>query len=123
MQFNFLTSQIVVFNTRRQISHPRELAKVIPTLSAGSIFYHVIDARRRTVDGMDDIRAWIAGFGSAFGDQYRDLCDQLGDVDPFFSSLTELRDDLAAILDDRLPALERALDAAGVPWTTGRLLR
>lgn len=34
--------------------------------------------------------------------------------------LDELRPAITALLDDRLPALKRQLDAAGLPWTTGR---
>ncbi len=34
-----------------------------------------------------------------------------------------VREDLSVILDDELPALESALDEAGVPWTTGRKMR
>ncbi|MEN8006199.1 MAG: glycosyl hydrolase [Candidatus Krumholzibacteriota bacterium] len=33
------------------------------------------------------------------------------------------RKDLTVILDEELPALESALDAAGVPWTSGRRMR
>ncbi|MCK4306155.1 MAG: hypothetical protein KAY24_18085 [Candidatus Eisenbacteria sp.] len=98
MQFNFLTSQIVVFDTHKEISDPKQLVTAIPSMSAGSIFYHVIDARRRTVDSVDDVRAWLCGYGSQFGDTYRDLSEQMAGVDPFFSTLTELRDELAALL-------------------------
>jgi hypothetical protein len=34
--------------------------------------------------------------------------------------LAELRERLQKVLDDELPALEKKLDAAGVPWTPGR---
>jgi hypothetical protein len=32
----------------------------------------------------------------------------------------EIRNELDRLIDAELPALERALDAAGVPWTPGR---
>ncbi|MFC1573105.1 DUF5752 family protein [Candidatus Eisenbacteria bacterium] len=47
---------------------------------------------------MDDFRSWLSGFGSTFGDAYRDLSEQIGDVDPFFSTLPELREELTTLL-------------------------
>jgi len=100
MQFNFLTSQIVVFDTHRIITDPSDLVQAVPAMSASSIFYHLIDARRRTLDGIDDFRSWLSGYGSPFGDRYQDLSEQIADIDPFFSSLSELRGELAAILSN-----------------------
>jgi hypothetical protein len=34
--------------------------------------------------------------------------------------LTELQAELDQLMGEDLPALERRLDAAGVPWTSGR---
>ncbi len=95
-EFNFITSQIVVFDTNRRIVEPKELADAIPTLSVGSIFYHFIDARRRTPGAVDDFRAWLWGFGET----YADLCVELATVDPYFPTLTELRGELAVLFKD-----------------------
>ena len=95
-EFHFITSQIVVFDTRRVIKRPRELVTVVPSMSRSSIFYHFIDARRRTFGNIDDFRSWLYGFE----DRFRDLCDLLGSVDPYFGTLTELRDQLAGIFSD-----------------------
>jgi hypothetical protein len=38
------------------------------------------------------------------------------------AELAKLKDRLAAIVEERLPAVERRLDEAGVPWTPGRPL-
>jgi hypothetical protein len=92
-QFHFITSQIVVFNTQKVITDPDELTTAVPTMTPSSIFYHFIDARRRTFGNIDDFRAWLYGFE----DRHVDLCDILGTVDPFFFSLTELRNRLTAI--------------------------
>jgi hypothetical protein len=93
-QFNFTNSEIVVFDTNRVIEEPEELVPLVAQLSPSSIFYHVIDARRRTPDSIDDFRAWLYGFG----DLHRDLCDRIAGLDPFFPTLTELRDSLASLL-------------------------
>ena len=95
-QFQFIHGQTVVFDTHRRFEHPRDLAAAIPTLSVGSIYYHVIDARRREPQGSDDFRAWLG----LFGEQYADLIQQLADLDPYFVMLTELRDQLSRIFSD-----------------------
>ena len=91
--FGFIRSQIVIFDTYRRLIEPKELASVVPTLSGGSIFYHFIDARRRTDERIDDFRAWLKGFGNT----YNDLCDMLAAVDPYFTTLVELRKTLSKI--------------------------
>jgi len=78
------------------VERPRELASVLPHLSVSSIFYHFVDARRRMGGHTDDFRIWLA----AFGDPYDTLCERLGNVDPYFASLGELRDQLAAVLTE-----------------------
>lgn len=93
-QFAFITSQIVVFDTNKRISRPEELSDALQNMSPSSVFYHFIDARRRTPEGCDDFRAWIRGFG----DVYDDLCDSIGAVDPYFPTLSELRAQLIMIL-------------------------
>jgi hypothetical protein len=95
-QFHFITSQIVVFDTHKTIEKPSQLVTAIPSMTASSIFYHFIDARRRTFGNMDDFRAWLYGFE----DRYTDLCHTLSTIDPFFLSLSELRDQLTILFTD-----------------------
>jgi len=90
-QFNFLTSQIVVFDTKKRLSVPRDLVEALPGMSRSSVFYHFIDARRRHPEGWDDFRVWLTD--RINGNQ--GLCQALADIDPFFSTLVELRDQLA----------------------------
>jgi hypothetical protein len=90
-QYQFIRSQIVVFSTDRSAQTPEELAAIIPELPASSVFYHFIDARQRLPDGGDDFRAWL----SAWGGRYADLQTQLAAIDPYFTSLYELRDQVA----------------------------
>ncbi len=92
--FHFLRSQIVVFDTGRRIEDPKELPSLVPDLSQGSIFYHFIDARRRTPERCDDFSAWLA----AFGEEYEDLRRSILAIDPYFSSLKDLRHILTDIL-------------------------
>ncbi len=92
-QFHFRRCQTVVFDTELRIREPHSLAEAIPALSLGSIYYHVIDARRREPVRADDFRAWLAQFGP----RYEPLCARLSAVDPYFSSLAELRAEIGAI--------------------------
>ncbi len=85
--FYFLRSQIVVFDTGKRADSVEELAELMPELSAGSVFYHVIDARRRSPVGCDDFSAWLVGLG----EEYAPLCHSLAEIDPYFGSLTDLR--------------------------------
>ncbi len=97
-KFYFLRSQIVVFDTGRCLHQPADLLAVIPTMSLGSVFYHFIDARRRTEENCDDFSAWLTGWG----EEYADLRGQLTAVDPFFSSLNELRWRVEQLMKNRL---------------------
>jgi hypothetical protein len=97
-QFAFIRSQIVIFNTHRKLSHPRELTKATAAMSLGSIFFHVIDARSRTPDRVDDFRAWLGDLGP----RYDDLCRDLGAVDPYLNTLANLRTDLSLIFRKHL---------------------
>lgn len=92
-QFSFIRSQIVVFDTHRRIEDPAALAEGIPSSSTSSVFYHFIDARRRTPEGRDDYSTWLQGFG----DTYEGLIARLADIDPYFVSLSELRSQLSEV--------------------------
>jgi len=92
-QFNFVRSQVVVFDTSARISTPQELSQALPGMSVGSIFFHFIDARRRSSNNMDDFRNWLMQNFSG----HDELSRRLAQVDPFFSSLIELRDHLKEV--------------------------
>ena len=93
LQFHFIRSQIVVFDTSSRIERPEDLRYAVSKMPVGCIFYHFIDARRRTSIGLDDFRAWLEGFG----DTYEELRGLLASVDPYFVTLKELRGQLAGI--------------------------
>jgi hypothetical protein len=88
-QFHFLQSQIVVFDTGLRFQHPSEIVDELPNFSTGSIFYHFIDARSRTPERHDDFTSWLKGYEIEI--EYDELCKMLCSVDPYFSSLNEIR--------------------------------
>jgi len=97
-QFHFIRSQIVVFNTGNVIQTPSILAERLPGMSSSSVYYHFIDARRRLPDGLDDFRQWLLGFG----DTHNELIEELAGVDPYFESLSALRQRLALVFRKHL---------------------
>lgn len=94
--FEFIRSQMVVFDTRTHIGSPEAFPEVLPNLSTGSIFYHFIDSLRRPPLGVDDFSTWLA----RFEDQYAGLIQRLANIDPYFGTLTELRKRLAEVTAD-----------------------
>jgi hypothetical protein len=92
-QFHFIRSQIVVFDSQTVIERPELLPAIVPQLPVGSIFYHFVDARRRTEGGEDDFRAWLGGLEDGYGP----LAEQLASVNPYFLSLFDLRREIGRI--------------------------
>jgi hypothetical protein len=91
-QFEFVSSQIVTFDTGRRARDPGHMAQILPDLSIGSIFYHFIDGRRRSDEGLDDFRAWLRTLDGDFGQ----LDARLARIDPYFQGLVETRDRLVS---------------------------
>jgi hypothetical protein len=92
-RFQFIRSQIAVFDTGSRLDHPGQLAGAVAHMSLGSIFYHFIDARRRTAKRMSDFHAWLLHFG----EEYACVVQGLSAIDPYFTTLAELRDDLGKV--------------------------
>ena len=91
--FEFIRTQLVIFDTGTRLARPEALAEVIPELSTGTIFYHFIDARRRIEGGLDDFSYWLTGFEKP----YTALIRGLAGIDPFFSSLSQIREKMTRI--------------------------
>lgn len=93
-KFHFLRSEIIVFDTMSIIETPAKLITVLPQLTSTSIFYHFIDARRRTPNKMDDFSNWLKDFGP----EYEVLLKKIQHIDPYFLSLKEQRERLTQII-------------------------
>lgn len=90
--FYFLKFAMVVFNTSKVVHNPREFLDIVDSLSYGSLYFHFIDARRRTQNHKDDFSNWISNF-----DSYDELIDMIINVDPFFLSLSRLKEKISKI--------------------------
>ncbi len=87
-EFYFAKSKIIIFQTRLRFSQPAELVHIVPLLTLSSLFFHFIDARRRTSDKIDDFSSWLK---DSFGDEYQDLISMLRKKDPYIISLSDLK--------------------------------
>lgn len=94
--FEFIRSQIVIFDTNKRAPSPERLAALLPGLDVGSIFYHFIDARRRLKNHGDDFSFWL----SSHGEPYHELAAKLAGVDIYFEPLSHLKEQLIKIFGE-----------------------
>jgi len=89
-EFYFMQAVTVVFDTGKRVFRPDELASAIKVMTNGSIYFHVLEARRRNPVGADDFSAWIQGLE---GDWERYL-QAIREIDVTFHTLAEIRSEL-----------------------------
>lgn len=95
-EFYFLEATTVIFETGDIIEEPSQLPVKLANMTNGSIFYHFIEARRRTPDRLDDFSEWLSQFGDA-GAGYACV---LRSIDFTFFTLTEMRKTLIECLEE-----------------------
>lgn len=93
-QFQFARSNILVFDTTVILHNPQELPQILPHLTQSSLFYHVIDASRRVPSKMNDFCVWLQGYSP----RYDELIFKLNKIDPYFISLSDLKQNLTTII-------------------------
>lgn len=91
--FQFMQAATVVFDTGIVLETAGDLCTKISDLSLGSIYYHFVEARRRTESHVDDFTAWLL----ETGENVQDLTASLQMIDFYFMTLAELRSTLIAI--------------------------
>lgn len=91
--FYFQRGQMVIFDSGQSFTTPTDLIPYLDSLSNGAIYYHFIDARSRTAQRSNDFSIWL----SDFGDAYRELAVSLNSLDPYFSSLKGIRQQVVRI--------------------------
>ena len=96
---HFIQAVTVVFDTGVFLEEPNDLPSALPQMSLGSIYYHFVEARRRTEDGVDDFSAWI----SSFEEPNINLLNALAGLDFYFLSLSELKKSLITVVAEALP--------------------
>lgn len=98
-RFHFVRSQIVVFGTHRIVESPDRLATAVAAMSRSSVFYHFVDARRRTPNSVDDFSTWLTDLDE---EKHAGLCLRLKGIDPFFKTLTETGEELVHTFEEFL---------------------
>lgn len=86
-EFYFMQAVTVVFDTGMHLTAPRNLLNALPHMSLGSVYYHFVEARRRTEGGLDDFSTWLQEFN---GD-IEPVLHALAGVDFYFLTLSELK--------------------------------
>jgi hypothetical protein len=86
--FDFIRSQIVIFDTGRRVVNTADLPDAVARMSRSSVFYHFIDARRRTPGSVDDFTTWLSDIEWP---RFAELCTRLAGIDPFYGTLVETR--------------------------------
>ena len=95
-EFRFMQAATVIFDTGQIFHTVAELLDTIPRLSASSVYYHFVEARRRTADRQDDFSAWLKGLA----EETRELERAFAGIDFYFLSLRELKRELVQICWD-----------------------
>ncbi len=87
-EFLFMSATTVVFSTGILLSSPDDFFRQLPHISHSSIYYHFVEARRRTEHAGDDFSTWLTEYGSMF----QDVVDTLSRIDFYYLSLPLLHD-------------------------------
>lgn len=91
--FHFLKSLTVIFDTLWVVNDPKSLRDILAKLPKNSIYYHMIDARKRNPEGLDDFSLWLKNAG----DQFMPQIQKIQALDSYFLSLSELKEQLIQI--------------------------
>lgn len=92
-EFRFMRAATVIFETGQELRTLEELKRAIPLMSQSSVYYHFVEARRRTEDGLDDFSLWLVGLPEDTVDFERGLAG----IDFYFLSLRELKRELVKL--------------------------
>ena len=93
-EFYFMKAITVVFDTGERIHHPDELDSAIGRMTNGSIYFHVLEARRRPPLRVDDFSAWLQ---DVEGD-WSHYIHAITSIDVTFFTLPELQRNLVRAL-------------------------
>lgn len=87
-EFRFMRAMTVVFPTEVILEKPEDLVSYAPQFSYSSVYYHFVEARRRTDQGVDDFTAWLRDFEN---DGAGPILDALRNLDFYYLTLPELK--------------------------------
>ncbi len=88
-EFLFMRAVTVVFSAGLVLKEPKHLTKILPQMSLSSIYFHFIEARRRTPTGLDDFSEWFKEFDAS---ETVDMIASLREIDFYYLSLSQLKE-------------------------------
>ncbi len=94
-EFMFMQAATVVFDTGIVLQSPEDLLGRLPEMSNSSIYYHFLEARRRTPDRVDDFTFWM----QFLVEKPVEIISALAHVDFYFLNLDELKNALIETLE------------------------
>jgi hypothetical protein len=86
-EFIFMRAATVVFDTGLVLKKPSDLLLHLPKMSKSTLYYHFMEARRRTQDRVDDFTFWL----QFHPDKNQRIIDVLSQIDFYFINLNELK--------------------------------
>jgi hypothetical protein len=96
-EFYFMEATTVVFDTGKRITHPDQLIFAIRNMTKGSIYFHFLEARRRTLHRNDDFSVWLQDWDA----EWRHYIQAMKTIDFAFNTLAELRDEIVRVLEGK----------------------
>lgn len=91
--FRFMRAATVIFDTGLELRSLAELQQALPAMSQSSVYYHFVEARRRTAGGQDDFSFWLQGRKEAA----TAFVAGLASIDFYFLTLRELKRELVEL--------------------------
>jgi hypothetical protein len=89
-EFHFLQAVTVVFDTGVELHSPQDLVEHLPKMSLSTIYYHFVEARRRTPTRLDDFTVWM----SDLQNPPQALIQSFRQIDFYFMALPEMKEKL-----------------------------
>jgi hypothetical protein len=86
MELHLIASRLIAFDTGERIYSPAALQEAIGRMPLRTLFYHVHEARRRSMGRTDDFSLWLEQTGA-----YPPLVERLRAIDFYFLNLSQLR--------------------------------
>ncbi|UCE25766.1 MAG: hypothetical protein JSU74_06915 [Candidatus Zixiibacteriota bacterium] len=93
--FIFMQAATVVFDVGILLESPYQLSETIPQMSYSSIYYHFIEARRRTEERVDDFTAWCKGVEEGC----EELVEAFKGIEFYYMTLPELKTTLIETIE------------------------
>lgn len=86
-EFRFLRAVTIVFDTGLELNSPDDFAAQLPNMTLSTLYYHFIEARRRTEEKTDDFTAWM----KKLENKPTKLIQTLENIDFYTLNLAELK--------------------------------